>query len=210
MLPATLTEARLTEAMRGAGYRTYAVGKWHVTKDIEENASRHNWPLQRGFDRYYGILRGASSFFQPPELLRDNDRIRYDADPEYAVKDFYLTDAFSDHAVKFVNEHARTQAGQPFFVYLAYTAAHWPMHARPADIAKYSGRYDGGYAPIRRERVERMRRLGLLDPAWEVTPLVGDWTSELLRAQLETNDVVNPDQVPADFTAPSFGPPRGH
>jgi arylsulfatase len=171
--PDTVT---LGEAMRGAGYRTYAIGKWHVTKDIEENASRHNWPLQRGFDRYYGILRGASSFFQPPELLRDNDRVRYDADPEYPVKDFYLTDAFSDHAVKFVNEHARTRAGQPFFMYLAYTAAHWPMHARPADIAKYSGRYDGGYAPIRRERVERMRRLGLLDPAWEVTPLVGDWS----------------------------------
>ena len=171
--PDTVT---LGEAMRGAGYRTYAIGKWHVTKDIEENASRHNWPLQRGFDRYYGILRGASSFFQPPELLRDNDRVRYDADPEYPVKDFYLTDAFSDHAVKFVNEHARTRAGQPFFMYLAYTAAHWPMHARPADIAKYSGRYDGGYAPIRRERVERMRRLGLLDPAWKVTPLVGDWS----------------------------------
>ena len=166
----------IAEVLRGAGYRNYAVGKWHVTKDIEDGASQHNWPLQRGFDRYYGILRGASSFFNPPEITRDNTRVKFDADPEYPAKDFYLTDAFSDHAVRFVNDHARTAADRPFFMYVAHTAAHWPMHARPADIAKYAGRYDGGYAPIRRERIERMRRLGLIDPAWEVTPLTGDWS----------------------------------
>ena len=129
--------ATIAEVLRGSGYTTYAVGKWHVTKDIEEGASRHNWPLQRGFDRFYGVLPGAANFFTPVHLTRDNTRIKYDADPEYPATDFYLTDAFNDHAVKFVNEHAKQQAGKPFFMYLAYTAAHWPMHARPADIAKY-------------------------------------------------------------------------
>ena len=170
--PDTVT---IAEVMRGAGYGTYAVGKWHVTKDIEEDASRHNWPRQRGFDRYYGILRGASSFFKPPEITRDNRRVPFDADPEYPAKDFYLTDAFSDHAVRFVNEHARRIPERPFFLYLAYTAAHWPMHARPADIAKYAGRYDGGYEPVRRARLERMRKLGLVDSRWEIPAAAGDW-----------------------------------
>lgn len=168
--------ATLGEVMRGAGYATYAVGKWHVTKDIEEDASRHNWPLQRGFDHFYGILPGASNFFTPASLSRDNTRIQYDADPEYPVKDFYLTDAFSDHAMKYVSTHAKEQPGKPFFMYLAYTAAHWPMHARPADIAKYKGRYDGGYAPIRAERFARMQRMGLLDKTWALSPQWGDWS----------------------------------
>ena len=167
--------ATIGEVMRGAGYGTYAVGKWHVTKDIEEDASRHNWPLQRGFDRYYGILRGASSFFKPPEITRDNRRVPLDADPEYPAKDFYLTDAFSDHAVRFVNDHARQTPERPFFLYLAYTAAHWPMHARPADIAKYSGKYDNGYEPVRRARLERMRKLGLIAAQWEIPAATGDW-----------------------------------
>jgi arylsulfatase A-like enzyme len=171
--PDTVT---LGEAMRGAGYATYAVGKWHVTKDIEEDTSRHNWPLQRGFDRFYGILPGASNFFRPPALQRDNTRIKFDADPEYPVKDFYLTDAFSDHAVKYVTAHAKEQPGRPFFLYLAYTAAHWPMHARPEDIAKYRGRYDGGYTPIRAARYQRMKELGLVDPAWGLSPQWGDWS----------------------------------
>jgi arylsulfatase A-like enzyme len=167
--------ATIAEVLRGSGYTTYAVGKWHVTKDIEEDASRHNWPLQRGFDRFYGVLPGAANFFTPVHLTRDNTRIKYDADPEYPATDFYLTDAFSDHAVKYVNGHAKQQAGKPFFMYLAHTAAHWPMHARPADIAKYKGKYDAGYTPIRQQRLEKMQKLGLLDRAWQMSPQFGDW-----------------------------------
>ena len=168
--------ATIAEALRGSGYATYAVGKWHVTKDIEEGGSRHNWPLQRGFDRYYGVLPGAANYFTPVHLTRDNSRIKFDADPEYPVKDFYLTDAFSDHAVRFANEHAKQKPDKPFFMYLAYTAAHWPMHARPADIAKYKGRYDGGYTPVRQARLEKMQKLGLLDRSWQLSPQFGDWT----------------------------------
>lgn len=167
--------ATLAEVMRGGGYRTYAIGKWHVTKDIEENASRHNWPLQRGFDRYYGVLPGATNFFQPAHLMRDNTRIKWDADPEYPAKDYYITDAFNDHAVKFVTEHAKSTPDQPFFMYLAHMAAHWPMHAKPADIAKYRGKYDQGYTPIRQARLEKMRKLGILDASWPLSPQFGDW-----------------------------------
>jgi arylsulfatase len=165
----------IAEVLRSAGYGTYAVGKWHVTKEVEGN-SKHNWPLQRGFDRYYGVIPGASNYFTPVHLTRDNTRIKYDADPEYPAKDFYLTDAFSDHAVRYVNEHAKQQPEKPFFMYLAYTAAHWPMQARPEDIARYKGKYDGGYTPIREARYARMKQLGLLDPNWGLSPQFGDWS----------------------------------
>jgi arylsulfatase A-like enzyme len=168
--------ATIAEALRGNGYGTYAVGKWHVTKDIEEGKSQHNWPLQRGFDRYYGVIPGAANFFTPAHLTRDNTRIKFDADPEYPSKDFYLTDAFSDHAVRYVNEHAKQSAAKPFFLYLAYTAAHWPMHAKPADIAKYKGKYDAGYTPIRQARLEKMQQLGILDRSWPLSPQFGDWS----------------------------------
>jgi arylsulfatase len=171
--PDTVT---LGEAMRANGYRTYAIGKWHVTKNIEEDKPRDNWPLQRGFDRYYGVLPGAANYFAPVHLTRDNTRIDPKNDPEYPAKNFYLTDAFSDHAVRFVTEHAKQQPAQPFFMYLAYTAAHWPMHAKPADIAKYRGKYDGGYTPIRQARVEKMKQLGLLPADWDVSPQFGDWS----------------------------------
>lgn len=167
--------ATIAEVMRAGGYRTYAVGKWHVTKNIEDDAPRDNWPLQRGFDRFYGILPGAANFFAPAHVTRDNTRIDPKNDPEYPAKDFYLTDAFNDHAVRFVREHAQQTPGKPFFLYLAHTAAHWPMHAKPADIAKYRGRYDGGYTPIRQARIEKMRRLGIIDPAWKISPQFGDW-----------------------------------
>ncbi|HUR58724.1 MAG TPA: arylsulfatase, partial [Opitutaceae bacterium] len=166
----------LGEAMRANGYRTYAIGKWHVTKNIEDDGARDNWPLQRGFDRYYGVLPGAANFFKPVHVTRDNTRIDPLQDPEYPTKDFYLTDAFSDHAVRFVNDHAKQQAAQPFFLYLAYTAAHWPMQARESDIAKYRGKYEGGYTPIRQVRLEKMKQLGLLKPEWAVSPQFGDWS----------------------------------
>ncbi len=168
--------ATMAEAMHENGYRTYAIGKWHVTKNIEENEPRDNWPLQRGFDRYYGVLPGAANYFAPVHLTRDNTRIDPKNDPEYPAKDFYITDAFSDHAVRFVTEHAKRDAAQPFFMYLAYTAAHWPMQAKPSDIEKYRGKYDAGYSPIRQARFEKMKQLGLLRPEWALSPQFGDWS----------------------------------
>jgi len=167
----------IAEALRPAGYRTYAVGKWHVTPGAtaEALASTHNWPRQRGFDRYYGTIHGAGSYWDPSALVRDDRLITAANDPEYRPPTFYYTDAISDQAVRFLRDHARHHATQPFFLYVAYTAAHWPMHAKEQDIARYRGHYDGGYAAVRDARLQRLKHLGLLDSRWTPAPLVGDW-----------------------------------
>lgn len=169
----------LAEVLRAAGYATYLTGKWHVTRHTKpaSEAEQHNWPRQRGFDRFYGTIHGAGSFFDPNTLARDNTYISPFADPEYQPREFYYTDAINDHAVRFVTEHRERHAEQPFFLYMAHTAAHWPMHAREADIAKYQGRYDAGYDAIRAARLAKMKELGLLDPRWQIPPPAGDWNA---------------------------------
>src|SRR5262249_12225848 len=133
----------LAEALKPAGYRAYALGKWHVTRHTGPNGPKDNWPLQRGFDRYYGTIVGAGSYYHPSSLTRDNTAISPFADPEYTPKTFYYTDAISDHAVRFLADHAKDHKERPFLMYVAYTAAHWPMHALPEDVARYRGKYDG-------------------------------------------------------------------
>ncbi len=167
----------IAEALKPAGYRNYAVGKWHVTpgQSAKDLAEQHNWPLQRGFDRYYGTIHGAGSYWDPSALVRDNRQITAVNDPEYRPREFYYTDAISDHAVRFIREHARDHTAAPFFLYVAFTAAHWPMHAKETDIAKYRGRYDAGYAAIREARWARQKQLGVVDAKWLPVPLVGDW-----------------------------------
>ncbi|MEE2705542.1 MAG: sulfatase-like hydrolase/transferase, partial [Planctomycetota bacterium] len=151
----------IAEVLHTAGYRTYMSGKWHVTRHTDPNGPKHNWPLQRGFDRFYGTIHGAGSFFDPNSLTRDNTMISPYADPEYKPDQYYYTDAISDHAVRFIDENPK---GKPFFIYVAYTAAHWPMHALDKDIKKYKGKYDSGYAATRKARFERMKQLGVINP----------------------------------------------
>src|SRR5690606_11362232 len=115
------------------------VGKWHVTRFIAEDGPKHNWPRSRGFDRFYGTIHGAGSFFDPSTLVRDDTMISAFADPEYDPETYYYTDAISDHAARLDVERARDHDGEPFFLYVSYTAAHWPMHALPEEIARYDG-----------------------------------------------------------------------
>lgn len=151
----------IAEALKPAGYKSYAVGKWHVTNVTHPKAAadKFNWPLQRGFDRFYGTIHGAGSFFDPNTLTRDNTYISPFADAEYPSDDYYYTDAISDHASRFIREHDKAK---PFFLYVAYTAAHWPMHAREKDIAKYKGRYSVGYEAVRKARYEKMLKEGVI------------------------------------------------
>ncbi|MEM6472962.1 MAG: arylsulfatase [Planctomycetota bacterium] len=160
----------LAEALRPAGYRTYMSGKWHVTKAVrpKKPEDKHNWPLQRGFDRFYGTIHGAGSFYDPNALSRDNEFISPFNDPEYPADQqpggvFYYTHAIADQASRFVRDHHQQHGDQPFFLYVSFTAAHWPMHALESDIAKYTGRYDSGYDAIRQARYERMIEMGLID-----------------------------------------------
>ncbi|MEI8106405.1 MAG: arylsulfatase [Verrucomicrobiota bacterium] len=168
----------IAEVLHPAGYRNYAVGKWHVTpgqsaKALEDHS---NWPLQRGFDRYYGTIHGAGSYWDPSSLIRDNTQISQANDPEYQPKEFYYTDALTDHAIRFLHEHSQLPTPPPFFLYLAYTAAHWPLHAREADIAKYHGRYDSGYASIRNARWAKQKQLGVIPEKSTLSPIAGDWS----------------------------------
>jgi len=171
----------IAEALQPAGYTTYGVGKWHVTKHVQPDGQKHNWPRQRGFDRFYGTITGAGSFFDPGTLTRDNTNISPFADPEYQPNEYYYTDAISDHAVRFIREHRQEQAERPFFMYVAYTAAHWPMHAKEKDILMYRGKYDAGYESIRQARLKRLQGLGMIDGAWEPAPTVGDWEGQAHR-----------------------------
>lgn len=165
----------IPEMLKPAGYRSYAVGKWHVTRFAGKDGPKDNWPLGRGFDRFYGTIHGAGSFFDPSSLVRDDAMISPFADPLYRPETYYYTDAITDHAIRFAGEHAKDRANEPFLLYVAFTAAHWPMHALPEDIQKYKGKYDGGYEPIRKARFEKAAKLGLVDAKQGLSPQAGDW-----------------------------------
>ncbi len=175
----------IAEALKPAGYRTYMSGKWHVTPyngSELKNPDTHNWPLQRGFDRFFGTIHGAGSLFDPNSLTRDNTYITPDNDPDYQPDGtWYYTDAISDNTVRYITDHAKEHADKPFFHYVAYTAAHWPMHALPEDIAKYEGKYDEGYAPARTARINKLKKMKLLPEHWEPAPLIGDWSQVELK-----------------------------
>jgi arylsulfatase A-like enzyme len=164
----------IAEVLKTAGYSTYMAGKWHITRHTSETGGKtFNWPCQRGFDRFYGTIHGAGSFWDPNSLTRDNKYITPLNDTEYQPKtDWFYTDAISDNAVKYINEH---EGDQPFFMYVAYTAAHWPMHAHEKDIAKYKGKYDEGFDPVREARYEKMKKIGLIKNEWGLSPKDGNW-----------------------------------
>lgn len=167
----------IAEVLKVSGYSTYMSGKWHVTKEVhpKSEADKHNWPLQRGFERFYGTIHGAGSLFDPFSLTRGNEYISPVNDAEYQPENgFYYTDAISDHASKYIHEHSLQSSDKPFFMYVSYTAAHWPMHARDQDIAKYQGKYDAGYEAIRTARLKRLMNTGLLAQDSVVLPPMAD------------------------------------
>ncbi len=165
----------LAEVLRKSGYATFMTGKWHVTSDNKAKSPTHNWPLQRGFDRYYGTIMGGGSYFDPATLTRDNTCITPQSDPEYKPEHFYYTDAIADQSARFIRER---DANKPFFLYVAFTSPHWPLHAPAETIAKYKGKYDAGYEAIRAARFARMKKLGIIEPKSELSPAPGTWDSQ--------------------------------
>ena len=176
----------IPEALKSAGYKNYMAGKWHVTKriDPETDSDKENWPRQRGFDRFYGTIHGAGSFFDPNTLTRENTFVSPVTDPQYQAKDqangqFYYTDAIADHAVRYVFDHHNESGDKPFFMYVSFTAAHWPMHALPKDIQKYAGKYDAGYQAIRDARYQKMLDLGLINSKSTTNwPIPQEWIND--------------------------------
>jgi len=166
----------MAEVLKEAGYRTYMTGKWHVAHPSGPKSPKHNWPMQRGFEKYYGIITGASNYYDPATLCRGNKFITVENDPEYKPENYYFTDALTDNSIKFLKEHEQESPDKPFFMYVAYTAAHWPLHAPEDEIARQKGKYDAGYDAIRKARFEKMKELGLIDKELQWSPTVGDWS----------------------------------
>ena len=160
----------IAEALRASGYRTLMSGKWHVggaypafRPDVwRPGRPGSPTPFTRGFDQHFGTLTGSGSFYDPHTLIRDDTLIQPDSD------DFYYTDAISDEAVGMVS--GAVADDDPFFLYVAYTAPHWPLHAPAETVAKYRSRYCAGWDAIRTARHEEMKGAGLVDSRWKISP----------------------------------------
>lgn len=141
-------------------------GKWHLGERDESY-----WPLQRGFDKFYGCLTGSMRYFHPENPKHITSMNEAVANPESTTdRPFYTTDAFTDHAIEFVKESVQADSSQPFFLYLAYNAPHWPLQAHEQDIDKYRDRYSMGWDKLREQRYQRQIELGLIDPSWKLSP----------------------------------------
>lgn len=151
----------ISEAMKLNGYRTIMTGKWHLESD----------PIDRGFDRYFGHLSGATNFFTGDDTFRLGKE-------KFSVPEsgFYTTDANVDYALKFLQED--TSENSPFFLYIAFNAPHYPLQAPEEDVKKYIGKYSQGWDQLRQQRYARQKEMGLINnakltdrpadvPAWE-------------------------------------------
>jgi len=143
----------IAETLKEAGYGTYMAGKWHVNLNFKPEESKHNWPLQRGFDKFFGTLIAAGSYWNPLTLVEGNEYVQ-------ASDDFYYTEAITDKSIDYITQH---DTEKPFFLYMAYTAPHWPLHAREEAIAKHRGKFSEGWDVLREKRHQKLKDLGIVD-----------------------------------------------
>jgi len=149
----SLSSAQVTipQVLKTVGYQTGMVGKWH----LEKRPTGPNAPIQRGFDDFYGTMTGAGSFYDPYTLTRNTEFAEVDS------KDYYYTDRIGAEAVRQIETFARSD--KPSFQYVAFTAAHWPIHAPEKSIQKYIKMYEGGWEELRGQRYARMLKMGIID-----------------------------------------------
>lgn len=169
----------LAELLRAGGYATAIRGKWHLSSDNKTPDGA--WPTERGFDSFYGTLTGCGSYYEPGTLTRGTTNIEEEAkDP-----DFFYTDRIADEAVAFIDQHVTENVqDQPFFLYVPFTAPHWPLHARPETIESYDGVYSEGWDAIRQSRFERQKELGVIAPHTQLSPRdpsISAWEDEAFQ-----------------------------
>ena len=153
----------LPELLRGAGYRTMHSGKWHMGYRPAE------WPIRRGFDRSFALIGGAMNYWGGGST-GPRTSMALDDQPWRPPQDgFFSTDAFTDRAIEFLEEAKSTD--QPFFLYIAHNAPHWPLHAPPEDIEQYKRTYDDGWLAIRQRRMRRMVQLGVVPERTAMAPM---------------------------------------
>ncbi|MDR1331588.1 MAG: arylsulfatase [Tannerella sp.] len=200
----------IAEALKGAGYNTAMTGKWHLslTQGIGNQADQMAWlshqntfgnrpfapvetyPCNRGFDEHFGTIWGVVNHFDPFSLVHNTEAINE------VSSDFYSTDYITDKTIDLIDSYS--EEDKPFFMYVAYNAPHWPLHAKPADIAKYNGAYDAGWDALRQTRYNRMVELDLIDPAQ--TPFAANesnrpWANETDKAFQSDNMEVHAAMV---------------
>lgn len=162
----------IAEVLKSGGYSTGLSGKWHVgghysilkENEWEPGGPENPTPRQRGFDSFYGMLGGCGSYFNPHSLMEGDELMTISSQ----IESFYFTDEITEHAVSMIDEFS--QNDNPFFLYVAYTAPHWPLHALPEDIERYKATYEMGWDVIRAERYERMVDMGIIDSKWLNSP----------------------------------------
>jgi len=167
----------IAEGMKAAGYKTIMTGKWHV----------QSTPNERGFDNYFGHLSGATNFFTGDDSFRLNSEVF-----EVPKTGFYTTDANTDYAIKFLDEAHQSDPEQPFFLYIAYNAPHYPLQAPKEDVEKYIGKYRVGWDEIRKQRFAKQKELGLFPPETKLSPRpknISAWDT-LMEKEIDHHDLM--------------------
>lgn len=162
----TKNAVTIAEVLSENGYDTYGVGKWHVSLGVDDKS---NHPIQRGFNHFYGTITGVGNYYNPYHLIRDNTFITPKNDPLYKVDKFYYTTAVAENAILFLKDWEKKKSGKPFFMYVAFPSAHWPIQAPEEEIIPYKGKFDKGWDKLREEKFENMKSLGLLRSDWKLS-----------------------------------------
>ncbi|MXW77280.1 MAG: arylsulfatase [Acidimicrobiaceae bacterium] len=160
--------ATLAEVLHDEGYATFAVGKWHLAPMEHCSAAGpfDQWPLQRGFDRYYGFLEGETDQFSPT-LTYDNHPIDPPGTPE---EGYHVSEDLIDRAIGFVHDTKSVRPDKPFFLYVAFGATHAPHQAPAEYLDKYRGRYDEGWDVVRARWFANQLDMGVIPPGTELAP----------------------------------------
>ena len=169
----------IPELLREQGWSTMALGKWHNTYDrnLHSAADNSGWPLQRGFDRFYGFMGAETSYFQPDRMLEGNQLAQVDGYPQ----GYFAPDDYTSRAIAWIAENRASAPDKPFFTYLAFQSPHTPHQAKPEDQAKYEGVYEAGWDALRQARFERQRAMGLIEANAVLpsrNPGIPEWSRE--------------------------------